>query len=125
MKKLLATTLSALVACTMFISCSSNNEIDAKLDAYEKAVDEYVEAIQKQVNNPGEADAQSAMEVVNASLQPLQRMTEVAKEVDKFRDDMTDEQKQRLIKISLKATQAAVPASQKNVMNDISSGFGL
>lgn len=99
MKKLFYTALVAVAILTT--SCGSkSSKIDAALDTYEKAVDAYIEAVQK----GGSADMSDAVELST-------KAADAASKIDDLKEDMTDAQIQRLQRITAKSTSAAMNAA--------------
>lgn len=78
---------------------ASSNDIDAFLDAYEDAMDTYVDIAKKA--NSGDASALTEMSEAQA------KMNAAAEKLSDSEDEMTEAQAQRLASIAAKAAQAA------------------
>lgn len=78
---------------------TSNNDIDAFLDAYEDAMDTYVDVAKKA--NSGDASALAEMTEAQA------KMSAAADKLNDSEDEMTESQAKRLAEIASKASQAS------------------
>lgn len=95
MKKKIYNVLMAITMMLMMTSCG--NKVDSLLDKYEEAVDEYVDEVQ---NNSG--DDESMFGNLGAAARLSIKIDNLADELREYEDEMTDEQKERMVDISMR-----------------------
>lgn len=98
---------NVLMAITMMLIVTScGNKVDSLLDKYEEAVDEYVEEVQ----NNSEGD-ELMFGNLGAAAKLLIKIDKIADELKEYEDEMTDEQKERMVDISMKMMEGATQNS--------------
>lgn len=90
----------AITMMLMMTSCG--NKVDSLLDKYEEAVDEYVDEVQ---NNSG--DDESMFGNLGAAARLSIKIDNLADELREYEDEMTDEQKERMVDISMRMLEGA------------------
>ncbi len=111
MKKIVALTLALLMIVVCFAGCKQNP--DKFLKKYEKAVDDYIAAVEQLAEDPDDAKAKEKVEKAEEKMKELGEQGE--KIVEELKDDPEElkEFSEELLKITSKATEALLKAAIK------------
>lgn len=93
------TILGTVAALVLMVSCGSQSSVEKMLDKYEKCVDEYVETFKKVKDGDASATAEYAT--------LLEETHELAAELEKVADKMTEAERSRFMEISAKIAGVA------------------